>query len=131
MNKRWIVMTLILSVALIGVVAPAHAEHEEQDTGRLVLTKLFRGIANLTTGWLEIPKQITFTTQEMGGGAGATWGLVKGLGFAIARTASGAYELVTFPFPAPDGYKPIMDPEYVLSDLPENPQPSRSICSPE
>lgn len=122
-KNRAVVLTLVLGLALLGAAAPAHAENHSQDTGRLVVTKLFRGIANLTTGWLEIPKQIAVAQQELGTGPGFTWGVAKGIGYAVARTASGAFEIVTFPFPVPEDYRPIMNPEYVLSDLPTDPQP--------
>ena len=95
----------------------------EQDTGRLVMTKLFRGVANLTTGWMEIPKQMIQTSNEKGFWKGISWGFAKGLGWAMGRTATGAYEIVTFPFPIPEDYHPVIHPEYVLSDLPGNPQP--------
>ena len=117
-RKTWIVL---VTVGLAAALArPAYAEY---DTGRQAITKLFRGVTNTATGWLEIPKQIAKTSQESGAGPGFTWGFAKGIGWAIGRTVVGAYEIVTFPFPIPEEYRPVMQPEYVLSDLPENPQP--------
>lgn len=96
---------------------PAWALGSEIDTLRGIGAKLVRGVANTATGWVEIPKQITLTWQENGPGPACSWGLVKGIGFAVARTAVGAYEIVTFPAPLPDGYRPILDPEYVFADF--------------
>ena len=111
-NKKWIGFMMI--VALLAAARPAFAV---QETGELVVRKLFRGIVNAATGWIEIPKQISLTWQQSGGGVGASWGLVKGVGYAVARSVGGAYEIVTFPFPIPEEYKPIMQPEFVLENV--------------
>ena len=118
--KRHIGMAMVMAMVFLAATPPARAE---QDTGRLATSKLFRGIVNLTTGWLEIPKQTVNTSQDKGLGQGLTWGFAKGIGWAVGRTLAGAYEIVTFPFPIPENYQPVMQPEYVLSDLPESPQP--------
>ncbi len=114
MRSKWVAMTLLVVVVLMGAAGPAHAE---QETGALAARKLFRGVANAATGWMEIFKQTSLTWQESGPGIGLSWGLMKGVGYAIARSVSGAYEIITFPLPIPEGYKPIMEPEYVLSDV--------------
>lgn len=120
MRSRWCAVVLILGVALVGTVQPASAE---QETGALVITKLFRGMVNAATGWMEIPKQIATTWGESGAGVGLSWGFIKGIGYAVARSTAGGFEIATFPLPIPEDYKPIMQPEYVLSDLPQGGQP--------
>ena len=77
-------------------------------------TKLGRGAANLLTGWVEIPKNIYTTSVEDNVFTGITLGLAKGAGMTIVRTGAGIFEIATFPFPIPDDYKPILDPEYVF-----------------
>lgn len=39
----------------------------------------------------------------------------EGLGMIVVRTPVGVYETVTAPFPAPEGYRPIIRPEYPWS----------------
>ena len=78
--------------------------------------KLIRGTINTITGWVEIPKNIYDTSVEENLLAGTTLGTIKGLGMAIVRTGSGVYEVVTFPFPVPENYDPILYPSYVFSD---------------
>ena len=77
-------------------------------------TKLGRGAVNTVTGWVEVPKRIHETAQQSGPWAGITWGLLRGLGYGFIRTAGGLYEAVTFPFPAPPGYRSVIQPEYVF-----------------
>ena len=114
---------LVLGIAVICLASSAQPVFAQDNTGAHVVTKLFRGLTNAVTGWLEIPKQISQTYQESGPGPAFTWGFVKGIGCAVARSVVGGYEIVTFPFPIPEGYRPIMQPEYVLSDLPQAPNP--------
>lgn len=123
MLRRSCALFLVVAFAMLALAGPTWALGAELDTGALVITKLFRGIVNAATGWIEIPKQISLTWQAQGPGLGSTWGLVKGVGFAVARSVVGGYEIVTFSLSIPDGYRPIMHPEYVLSDLPEGREP--------
>ncbi|MBI2095663.1 MAG: exosortase system-associated protein, TIGR04073 family [Candidatus Omnitrophica bacterium] len=77
-------------------------------------TKLGRGVANTLTGWVELPKNVYSTSVEQNALAGMTVGLAKGAGMSIVRTSAGIYEIATFPFPLPQDYKPILEPEYVF-----------------
>jgi len=83
-----------------------------QDMGK----KLFRGAANIVTGWVELPKNIYDTSVEDNIFSGLTVGLAKGIGMAIVRTGAGVYETVTFPFPIPEDYAPVLEPEFVFSE---------------
>jgi putative exosortase-associated protein (TIGR04073 family) len=105
------VLAVILCVLLaIGIMQQAYA----QDAGK----KLLRGIANVLTGWVEIPKNIYNESVNSNVLVGLTWGTVKGAGWTVVRTVAGAYEVVTFPFPIPEGYSPIVEPEYVFDSEP-------------
>ena len=108
------VVTLVVALVFIGsAAAPAFAEGMEAGKG---FTKLTRGVVNLVTGWVEIPKRIHETSIQSGAAAGFTWGLLRGVGYGFIRTAAGAYEVVTFPFPAPPNYEPVIQPEYVFTE---------------
>lgn len=78
-------------------------------------SKLARGLTNVVTGWVEIPKRVNETSSHSGAFSGFTWGLVRGLGYGFVRTAAGGYEAITFPFPAPADYQPVIQPPYVFS----------------
>ncbi|MFH1406998.1 MAG: exosortase system-associated protein, TIGR04073 family [Candidatus Omnitrophota bacterium] len=105
MRKALIV--IVVALCIIGIAQYGYA----QDAGR----KLLRGIGNVATGWLEIPNQIYKESVASNVLVGLTWGTVKGAGWTVVRTVTGAYEIVTFPFPIPSGYEPIVQPEYVFS----------------
>ena len=99
-----VVMVVVLAL-VVGSVAPAFA----QDVGH----KLGRGLVNVGTGWIELPKGIRDGSQQENPFVGVTAGLFKGLGLGLLRTGVGALEVVTFPFPWPKDYAPVYEPEYV------------------
>lgn len=84
------------------------------------IEKLGRGITNIGTGWVEIPKQIRRSTEESGDMAGVVVGPLKGIAKAIGRTLAGIYEVVTFLIPLPRRYEPLIEPEYVFVSEPTN-----------
>jgi putative exosortase-associated protein (TIGR04073 family) len=104
MSKGIIICLAILMV--LNIAANCYA----QDVGK----KLYRGLANILTGWVELPKNIYDTSVEDNILSGLTIGLAKGVGMTIVRTGAGVYETVTFPFPIPEGYNPVLEPEYVF-----------------
>ena len=105
---------LVLSVGLLlSFPASAHASDANP------IGKLSRGAINVLTGWVEIPKNIGDNKQKAGWGAALTWGVLSGVGYGFVRTVAGAYEVLTFPFPAPPGYAPVMQPEFVFDNTTE------------
>ncbi len=102
---------LIVAVVMIMVLAVATVSYA-QDPAK----KLGRGLANILTGWIELPKNIYDTSVEDNPLAGLTIGLAKGVGMTIVRTGAGIYEVVTFPFPIPEDYGPVLEPEFVFSE---------------
>ncbi len=86
--------------------APARAEDP--------LTKLGRGVANILTGWVEIPKTVYNMSVEQNPFKGLTVGLLKGTGEAFHRTGAGIYDAATFPIAVPANYESPIDPEYVF-----------------
>lgn len=100
---------------LIGLTSATTVFAEPMEPGR-AFTKLTRGVVNVFTGWVEVPKRIHQTSSSSGAAAGWTWGLLRGLGHGFIRTAAGFYETFTFPFPAPPGYQPVIQPEFVFTE---------------
>jgi putative exosortase-associated protein (TIGR04073 family) len=75
-------------------------------------SKAGRGLAAMTCGFLEIPGNIVKVSEEQGQVYGFTLGFVEGLGRLVVRELVGVYEFVSSPFEVPEGYRPILEPEY-------------------
>jgi putative exosortase-associated protein (TIGR04073 family) len=101
----WVIVVSVLAVNLVTTEASA------QDPAK----KFCRGLLNVTTGFLEVPKNIRDTGRQDGLGMALTYGAAKGMFCTLRRMAVGVYEMVTFLLPLPEGYAPILkDPEYFL-----------------
>lgn len=99
-------------VMLLLVIPPAEASSP--------LRKLARGLANLTTGWIELPAEVARTTEFEGSLAGLSTGVVRGAWKGLERTVVGAWEATTFVFAnyprqaGSDFYGPLIEPEFVV-----------------
>ena len=79
--------------------------------------KFWRGIVNVATGWVEIPKTLIVDSIEVDPFTGILCGLTIGTAKGVERTVVGALEVVTFWHEWPKEYAPIIQPEYVLDDV--------------
>lgn len=84
-----------------------------QETVAGIANKAARGVTNVATGWLELPKQIVLTYKEDGAAKGIFIGPLMGVGMMLVRTVSGVIETATFFVPYPGFYDPLMEPAYV------------------
>lgn len=107
-----VVLWVVVSIGM-PTSARAFEDPPAQDVIGLMSGKLVRGVANVGTGWVELPKQIVTTFQEDGALKGIVVGPLKGIGMTLVRTLAGVGEIVTFLVPAPGYYDPYLDPEYV------------------
>ena len=115
------VLILILAVLLNGA-HPAQALQSdfmtcwvEDEAPYTLWRKAGRGISNILLGWTELIFQPLYMYEEGNRTPIAiTGGIVKGIYFTVMRTGAGVYELVTFPFPLPPGYKPFILPEVAI-----------------
>ncbi len=101
-----VIAVVIVALAVVNLAACGYC----QDAAR----KLGRGVANVITSPFEIPKTVTDTYyKELGVAESIFLGIPKGIATMIKRLAVGAFEIVTFPFPVPEGYQPVMEPEFM------------------
>ncbi|ABA58982.1 exosortase system-associated protein, TIGR04073 family [Nitrosococcus oceani] len=100
----------LLALLLLGFTSSALAG---EGYGSEVGEKLGRGLANVATGWVEIPKNIINTSKDSNVGIGVSWGLLKGIGQTLGRTLVGVGELATFFVPTAK----IIHPTYVFEDF--------------
>lgn len=96
-------------VVLVTFLVPASVAGAVEYTAA---RKAGRGLAGMTCAFLEIPGNIVKETRANGAGPGFALGLTLGLGNMVLRTLVGVFELVSSPFPVPDDFKPIIEPEY-------------------
>ena len=100
---------IAMCAVLVGILStPTLSQAVEYTAAR----KAGRGLAAMTTGFLEIPGNMLAVTRESGPGMGVTLGFALGLGKLVVRELVGVYEFVSCPFEAPTGFKPIIDPEF-------------------
>ena len=106
-------------IALFGMLAllafPAGALAHEVRGERTAVSKAGRGLAEMTTGFLELPGNVVAVSRDQGALGGMTIGLAKGIGMIPVRELVGVYDFVTSPFPAPGHYDPVIEPEYPWS----------------
>jgi putative exosortase-associated protein (TIGR04073 family) len=96
-----------LALAVIAAAPSAHA----QSAGR----KVGRGLAAMTTAFLEVPGNMVAAERGRGPAEGLPVGFAIGCGMIVPRILVGVYEFVTAPFPLPAGYRPILRPEFPWS----------------
>ena len=104
-----VVSGLMLAASIATLVWPIVARADTP------LHKAGRGLAAMTTPFLEIPGNIKVVTEQEGAPAGWTKGFAMGLGMTLMRPAIGVYEFLSAPIPAPRNYEPILEPEYPWS----------------
>ena len=97
-------LTSAALLLLLLVAPPAEA----QTAGR----KFLRGLAGMTTAFLEVPGNMVAETRTRGAAEGIPFGFAKGLGMIIPRVFVGVWDFLSAPFPAPAGFKPILEPEF-------------------
>lgn len=108
MAKKIIFAGLILML-MLSLSAPAYADD--------AVKKLGRGLCNICTFPIELPFQVSRINNSDGPSAAMTYGVVKGITMMVCRLSVGVYETITFPFPVPSGYKPILtDPEFMFEE---------------
>jgi putative exosortase-associated protein (TIGR04073 family) len=118
--------TLQVAALALPVGAFAHDSYGQHD--HTAVGKLTRGLAGMTTGFLELPGNMVAVGREDGTFSGMTLGFAKGLGMIPVRELVGVYEFVTAPFPAPGHYEPVIEPQYPWSYFDGAPQARMSAA---
>jgi putative exosortase-associated protein (TIGR04073 family) len=96
------------------------------------LAKLGRGVVNVVSAPVEIPKQVRAYWIE---GSQYTmhisfWifsGLVKGVAETAKRTGSGLWDIVSFPWEKPADFQPLLKPDYVFQEWPNRQDIERKV----
>ena len=111
-----VIMVIVLCGLLVSAASADDLSRSRTDANKM-MHKLGRGIVNVLTGWMEVPKNISVEWKKSDPFSGIVMGTVKGLGWTLGRTMSGAYDVVTFPLPIPENYEPLMEAELILPEI--------------
>jgi putative exosortase-associated protein (TIGR04073 family) len=112
--KTMLKSLLILSVFFFSpYMAMAEDVTTAEDYPRNAGEKLGNGIANIVTGFVEIPKTMIVTSHNDGIAYGMTNGFFVGLVHAVGRTLSGAFDVATFIVPT----TPLVEADYIWQDF--------------
>lgn len=104
MNTRKLLAACVLFGALVAA-STAHAEGSESYLSGFS-NKFTQGLANMATGFIEIPKNIINISNEQNIFVGITWGLLRGTAHAVNRTLVGGAEFLTSPIPTSEFASP-------------------------
>ncbi len=111
-SRKRSLLQIAIFAGLVGILStPALSQPIEYTAAR----KAGRGLAAMTTSFLEIPGNMVAESREHGPGMGVPLGFTLGLGKIVIRVLVGVYEFVSAPFNAPAGFEPIIEPEYPWS----------------
>lgn len=87
--------------------------------GSIVGKKLGTGVANLATGWIEIPKNTVNLVNDVDTKwvlFGVVGGIIKGTLHTLGRTMTGVLDFITFPLPT----EPMIHPPLVWEKFGED-----------
>jgi len=101
MNKNKILAACVLSGAAM-LASTARAESYLEG----FTNKFSQGVANMATGFIEIPKNIINITEERNIFVGMTWGLFRGTMHGVSRTLVGGIEFISSPIPSDEFASP-------------------------
>ena len=118
-TKVAMVLAALVFVLMAGATRAESANeiYRQQSDTQKMLHKLGRGITNVFTSWVEIPRNVAIEWEKTDPASGFVLGTVKGFGWGFSRLATGVYDVFTFPYPVPRDYEPMMEPEFVISDI--------------
>ena len=117
--------TVLAFAAVAGLASVAFADIQDPPGNDYGPTrKLGRGVSNLVWAPTDFFVTVNQVNQTEGNSAGASYGVVRGLGRSAARHVAGLIEILTFPFPIwHNGYQPLLrsDIPYIHAGYPEFP----------
>jgi len=107
-------IAVLMIIGMVVAATPAMAGGGESVGDNPAVQKLGRGTMNILDATVEIPGTMIRMGEEKGG-QGVFEGVFVGAVNMVKRAAVGVYEVVTFPFPVPADYEPILDEPQFLN----------------
>ncbi len=113
MNKNKLSIAVILSCSLLASQA---ANADSASCGSCFTSKVSQGVANIVTGFIEIPKNVINISHDQNILVGITWGTLRGVIHTVGRTLLGSAELITSPIATEE----FISPAYVWERFSED-----------
>jgi putative exosortase-associated protein (TIGR04073 family) len=110
--KMHFIMIVFLLVGSFSTPALALEAPKPESIAEKMSFKLVRGVTNIATAIVEIPKQTYLTGRAHGGLGYAVIGPIKGIGMTLYRGFIGMTETAFFMVPQPGYYDPMIDPVF-------------------
>lgn len=107
--KKHLLALGVAALVLLNLASPAMAKDD-------AFTKFGRGVTNIAISPAELYTQPLLLSKSCEPTIAIFGGLFKGLAMFLIREVVGIYEVVTFPFPLPKGYKPVLNPATTFTD---------------
>ncbi len=107
--KKYFLALLVAALVLMNLASPALAKDD-------AFTKFGRGVTNIAISPAELYTQPLLLSKSCEPAIAIFGGLFKGLSMFVVREVVGVYEVITFPFPIPKGYGPIIEPATTFTD---------------
>jgi len=107
--KKYILGLGAAVLVLISGTSPVLAKDD-------AFTKFGRGVANIVTAPGELYTQPWLLSKDHATSVAICGGILKGAALIVAREVVGVYEVLTFPFPIPKDYRPIIKPVTPFTD---------------
>ncbi|WP_150046199.1 MULTISPECIES: exosortase system-associated protein, TIGR04073 family [Methylomonas] len=112
-RKQQILAVLAVTLNLLATNTAWAEEDSTVSYGEIFGHKILSGLANMTTGMAEIPKNIIIINNQSNFAYGFVGGTLKGMLHMGGRMGVGMLDLFTAPIPS----EPIVDPIYVWDDF--------------
>lgn len=111
---------LLFAVFVFSMMSSSVVYGTEIEPEGTPLRKLQRGFLNVALSPIEISNELSKEMKHDTVPPSWLTGAGRGAVYMVGRALMGAYEIVTFPFPTPAGYKPILKPEFPWDHLPSS-----------
>jgi len=128
MRTKVTLSSLLLLVLLASGTCFALEETQPEAVTEKMAFKLVRGVANVTTSVVEIPKQSYLMVRDRGN-VGYVVGPLKGVGMAFYRLFAGLTETIFFAVPQPGYYDSMIAPEFVWQGWEEKRVEPRKVAA--
>jgi putative exosortase-associated protein (TIGR04073 family) len=119
----WLIAFALVAMSAGTTFAASTDAAADQSDAAKMMHKLGRGVVNVLTCWVEIPRHVAKEWEKTDPFSGTVLGTAEGFGWGFARFATGVYESFTFLLPVPADYQPMMLPEFVVTDIWGDPIP--------